>query len=114
VSLALGFSGAAAVVTVAALMAKTTAFDAVRYCGRNSIVIYLSFFLPMIVTRMALIKTGIVADIGAISLIVTVAGVVGALAIWWALRETRLGFLFVRPARFHLRPRRALALQPAE
>jgi hypothetical protein len=75
-------------------------------------VIYLAFFLPMAATRTLLLKTGIIADIGMVSLIVTTAGVVGALAIWWATRGTRLDFLFVRPARFRLTPR--LALQPAE
>jgi hypothetical protein len=46
-------------------------------------------------------------------MIVTAAGVLGALAIWWAARGARFDFLFVRPPRFWLAPRR-LALQPAE
>jgi hypothetical protein len=48
-----------------------------------------------------------------VSLIVTAAGVLGALAIWWAARGMRLDFLFERPARFWLTPKPA-ALQPAE
>jgi uncharacterized membrane protein YcfT len=112
VSLGLGLVGAAAVVSIAALLAKAALFDPLRFCGQNSIVIYLAFFLPMAATRTLLLKTGIIADIGVVSLIVTTAGVVGALAIWWATRGTRLDFLFVRPARFWLSPR--LALQPAE
>jgi uncharacterized membrane protein YcfT len=112
VSLGLGLVGAAAVVSFAALLAKAALFDPLRLCGRNSIVIYLAFFLPMAATRTLLLKTGVVADIGVVSLVVTAAGVVGALAIWWATRGTRLDFLFVRPARFWLTPR--LALQPAE
>ena len=58
----------------------------------------------MAATRTLLLKTGIIADIGTISLLVTIAGVVGALAICWAVRGTRLGFLFERPARFRLAP----------
>ena len=88
-------------------------FDPLRFCGKNSIVIYLAFFLPMAATRALLLKTGVIGDIGVVSLIVTAAGVLGALAIWWATRGTRLDFLFVRPARFWLSPRR-IALQPAE
>ena len=112
VALGLGLIGAAAVVSFSALLAKAALFDPLRFCGRNSIVIYLAFFLPMAATRMLLFKTGVIGDIGVISLIVTAAGVLGALALWWATRGTRLGFLFVRPARFGLTPR--LALQPAE
>ena len=112
-SLALGLIGACAVVSVSALLAKVRWFDALRFSGRNSIVIYLSFFLPMAATRILLLRSGLFGDIGVVSLIVTVVGVLGALAIWWATRGTRLDFLFVRPARFWLAPPR-LALQPAE
>ncbi len=113
VSLGLGLIGACAVVSVSALLAMVHAFDPLRFCGRNSIVVYLAFFLPMATTRTLLLKTGIIPDIGAVSLIVTTAGVLGALAIWWVTRGTRLDFLFVRPARFWLAPPR-VALQPAE
>ena len=56
VSLALGLAGACAVVSVAALMAKSDLFRPLRYCGRNSIVIYLAFFLPMAATRALLLQ----------------------------------------------------------
>ena len=113
VSLGLGLIGAGAVVSVSALLAMVHGLEPLRFCGRNSIVIYLAFFLPMATTRTLLLKTGIIPDIGTVSLIVTTAGVLGALAIWWVTRGTRLDFLFVRPARFWLAPPR-VALQPAE
>ena len=113
ISLGLGLVGACAVVSISALLAKVHGLDALRFCGKNSIVIYLAFFLPMASTRVLLLKTGVIADIGVVSLIVTTAGVLGALAIWWAARGTRFDFLFVRPARFWLAPPR-VALQPAE
>jgi uncharacterized membrane protein YcfT len=113
VSLGLGLLGAGAVVSVAALLAKVSLFDPLRFCGRNSIVIYLAFFLPMAATRTLLLDAGVIHDIGVVSLIVTAAGLFGALAIWWAARGTRFDFLFVRPARFWIAPR-PLALQPAE
>jgi uncharacterized membrane protein YcfT len=113
VSLALGLLGAAAVVAVAALMAKSDVFMPLRYCGQNSIVIYLGFFLPMAATRTLLLKTGLIGSVGLVALIVTLVGVLGALAIWWAVRGTRLAFLFARPAwaRLGAAPSR---LQPAE
>lgn len=114
VSLALGFAGAGAVVTVAALMARSDMFQPLRYCGQNSIVIYLAFFLPMAATRIALLKTGIVTDLGTISLLVTAVGVVGALLWYWAVRGTRLRFLFERPGWARLRPARMPTMQPAE
>ena len=112
-SLALGFAGALAIVSISALLAKTNLFQPLRYCGQHSIVIYLAFFLPMAATRTLLLKSGWIADIGAISLIVTVAGVIGALAIWWAARGTWAHFLFERPARLWVAPKR-IVLQPAE
>ncbi len=114
VSLALGLVGAAAVVRVSALLSLSDLFKSLRYCGRNSIVIYLAFFLPMAMSRTILIKSGIVTDAGTISLIVTAAGVIGALAMFWAARAVGLCFLFERPAMFRLESKPRLTLQPAE
>ena len=113
-SLLLGFVGAAAVVAVAALMAKTELFQSLRYCGANSIVIYLAFFLPMAASRTILLKTGLVTDLGTVSLIVTTAGVIGALVWYWAVRRTPFRFLFERPAWAKLKPARQPVMQPAE
>jgi len=113
VSLGLGLVGAAAVVSVSALLANVHGLSALRFCGQNSIVIYLAFFLPMAASRAALLRLG-VFDIGTVSLLVTAAGVIGALAIWWASRILRLDFLFTRPARFRIPSKARVALQPAE
>src|SRR6195952_2170285 len=88
ISLALGLAGACAIVVTGTLLARAHWLDALRYCGEHSIVIYLAFFLPMAATRTLLLHSGVIHDIGVISLIVTVAGVVGALAIWWISRGT--------------------------
>jgi uncharacterized membrane protein YcfT len=115
VSLTLGLAGAAAVVALSALMAKSDVFRPLRYCGKNSIVIYLAFFLPMAASRTLLLKTGWIADIGTISAVVTACGVIGALAMYWAVRHTPARFLFERPERFWLAPKKPrVALQPAE
>ncbi len=101
-------------VALAALMAKSDVFKPLRYCGKNSIVIYLAFFLPMAASRMVLLKTGWITDVGTISALVTLAGVVGALVWFWAVRHTLLRFLFERPERFWIAPKKRLTLQPAE
>src|SRR5262249_44817893 len=114
VSLTLGMVGATAVLSLSALLATLDLFAPLRYCGRNSIVIYLAFFLPMAATRTVLIKSGIVDDIGTIAVLVTTAGVIGALALFWAVRRTPLAFLFTRPIPFWIAPKPRLILQPAE
>jgi hypothetical protein len=63
-----------------------------------------------------LIKLGWISDVGTISALVTVAGVLGALMMFWVARAIHLTFLFERPARFWLAPKETkakLALQPA-
>jgi uncharacterized membrane protein YcfT len=113
-SLALGFAGATAIVAAAALLARVNWLQLLRHAGEHSIAVYLAFFLPMAVTRIVLLKTGIVTDIGTIALLVTVAGIAGPLILRWLIDGTRFNFLFKRPARFYIdRPRQA-ALQPAE
>jgi uncharacterized membrane protein YcfT len=111
-SLGLGLLGAGAVVAAAALLAKLDLFRWLRYCGQNSIAIYLAFFLPMAATRVALLKTGLITDIGTISLLVTLAGVIGALAWFWAVRDTPFRFLFVRPQALRLKPKTKVTPQP--
>jgi uncharacterized membrane protein YcfT len=116
ISLALGLLGAAAVIRAGALLSLTEFAKPLRYCGRNSIVIYLAFFLPMAASRAVLLRTGIITDIGAICAIVTACGVFGSLAMLWAANTLGARFLFERPARFWLtaKPRPRIVLQPAE
>ncbi len=75
----------------------------------------LAFFLPMASTRTLLLKTGLIDDIGAVSLIVTVVGVLGALLMWRMALAARADFLFERPDAFWIAPRKVgPALQAAE
>jgi uncharacterized membrane protein YcfT len=114
VSLSLGLAGAAAVVSVSALMAKSDLFKPLRYCGEHSIVIYLAFFLGMAASRTILLKTGWITDIGIISALVTLAGIFGALVLYWAVRRTPLRFLFERPERFWIAPKVPMVLRTAQ
>jgi uncharacterized membrane protein YcfT len=114
ISLGLGLLGAGAVVTAATLMAQSNWSSPLRHLGANSIVVYLAFFFGMAASRVVLLKTGIITDIGAVSLLVTIAGVAGALVLHWMVRNTPFRFLFVRPEWAKLERKRAPALQPAE
>ena len=95
-------------------MAKSDLFALLRYCGEHSIVIYLAFFLPMAASRMLLLRTGLIGDVCIMSVLVTAAGVAGALVLFWVVRGTPLCFLFERPRMFWLAPKTGLRLQPAE
>jgi len=114
IGLVLGFVGAIAVITLSTILSKSDLMAAVRYCGRNSIVIYLAFFLPMAATRIALLKTGVITDLGWISVIVTATGVVFPLVLFWFTRNTAFGFLFKRPQWAHLQTARRPVMVPAE
>ena len=115
ISLMLGLAGAGAIVTLGTLLARAHWLNFLRYCGEHSIVIYLAFFLPMAATRTLLLRTGFLHDIGTISLIVTVAGVVGAIAIWLIALALRGNFLFERPPTFWIAPKKpGRVLQAAE
>jgi uncharacterized membrane protein YcfT len=115
ISLALGLAGAGAIVIFGTLLARAQWLDFLRYCGEHSIVIYLAFFLPMAATRTLLLRTGLIHDIGAISLLVTLAGVAGALVLWRIALAVGADFLFERPAAFWIAPKKPRAtLQPAE
>ena len=115
ISLALGLAGACAVVTVATLLARAKWLDFIRFCGEHSIVIYLAFFLPMAATRTLLLRSGIIPDVGVMSLVVTLVALFGALAIWQAAIRLGATFLFERPDAFWIAPKKTgPALQAAE
>ena len=113
--LGLGLAGAVAIVAFASMVAGSRAAEPFRYCGEHSIAIYLAFFLPMAATRAVLIKSGLLADVGVLSLLVTVAAVVLPLGLERLVRHTPLSVLFRRPGWARLPARRATPrLQPAE
>ena len=115
VSLMLGFAGAFAVVAVSVLLARTVAAIPFGWLGKHSIVIYLAFFLPMAVSRASLLKTGLVPDIGTISLLVTLSAIVGPIVLYAMIQWTGYGrFLFERPewAMLDVRPRGRKVVEP--
>jgi uncharacterized membrane protein YcfT len=102
ISLMAGFAGALAIVSSSALIASVpwkpvTAL--LRWLGAHSIVVYLAFFLPMAIARTLLLKSGIIADIGTISLLTVISGVLGPIILYGLIDITGYGaFLFKRPA----------------
>lgn len=110
ISLALGFLGAAAVIAASALLAKRNAASFVRWCGENSLPVYLAFFLPMAMARVAINKSGLITDVGTEAALVTAFAIAGALVIHRLAMPTRFRFLFERPEAFRLKPQLNLAV----
>ena len=96
-SLATGFAGAAAVVTAAALMAHSRWLNAVRYCGRNSLPIFLAFFIPMAVGRTAIIRLYPEMDATLATALVLTTAITGPLILQRIVADGRLAWLFKRP-----------------
>jgi uncharacterized membrane protein YcfT len=114
ISLFLGGIGALAVVSFSALLARARFFDPLRYAGEHSLVVYLAFFLPMAATRTALLKSGIVPDLGTVALIVTAIAAITPLFFYGLVRRTWAAFLFRRPDALRLDGGPRPYLQPAE
>ena len=98
ISLALGAAGAMAIVAISALVTQVPWTRWLAWLGAHSIVIYLAFFLPMAISRVVLIRTGLITDIGSISLLVTICGVIGPVILYGLVQWSGRGrFLFERP-----------------
>ncbi|MDP3739455.1 MAG: acyltransferase family protein [Hyphomonadaceae bacterium] len=90
-------AGAIAVVEIAALLSKWKSARFFRYCGQNSIVIYLTFFFPMTALERLLAKTQIIPDVGWASFAILLISVLVPLGFHLAIRKTPLIALYVRP-----------------
>ena len=109
VSLMLGIAGASAVITTSVILARTDSLNWLRYLGENSIVVYLAFVLFMGPVRALGIKFMPAINPDILSATTTVASIIGAVALFWTVRNTRLSFLFRRPAWAKLQPVSATA-----
>ena len=118
ISLGLGFAGALAIVFSAALLSMLRWTKFLRYLGENSIVVYLAFFLPMVVTRMALARLVPELDVGTMAFIGTSVAVISPVVFYKLTQISGWGgFLFKRPnwAKFDQpNNRRKTTMQPAE
>ncbi|MEL6748140.1 MAG: acyltransferase family protein [Pseudomonadota bacterium] len=106
VTLVLGFAGCAALIALFANLAAWNAAPWLAFCGRHSIVIYLAAFIPAGAARAIGIKLlpSHEATVLALQVGVVVAGVIGALVMWWIAQRTPARILFERPAWARLSP----------
>lgn len=97
VTVVFGVAGALAIAACAILLSSSLVARALAYCGANSLVIYLSFVIPMGTARAIILKTGILTDAGWQAFWVTLAAVSLPLLFGRLISGTVLDFLFKRP-----------------
>ncbi|HEY9010235.1 MAG TPA: acyltransferase family protein [Devosia sp.] len=101
--LALALIGSLALCVTAALLSKLNFMDWLRWLGAHSIVVYLSFSIPMALTRVVMLKVGIIEDTSILSIIVMASALISPLVLYWLIQKSGRGkFLFERPAWAHL------------
>lgn len=103
VAIVLGGMGAMAIVLVAVQLAKFNLASFVRYCGSHSIVLYISFTVPMALSRVVLIKLGLITDTGVAALAVWLVALISPLVVHLILKRTPLKLLYERPSWASLR-----------
>ncbi len=111
--LLMGIAGALAIVELAALLSMTKFAGFLRYCGKNSIVIYLTFFFPMTLLERFLASKQIIPDVGWACFVIMAISAVLPLLFHLAIKRTPLIALYVRPEWAKLRPRKKAALAEA-
>lgn len=97
-----GFIGVGAVIAAGVLLTRFRAGAVLRYLGENSIVVYLSFFLFMAVTRTLALKLAPELGPDVISVAATLAGLTGPVLLFMLTRKGPLSLLFRRPRWAHL------------
>ncbi len=103
VHFALAVAGALAIMTAASMLAPLASMKWLNWIGANSIVIYLSFALPMSMFRVVMLKTGLVTDPNVLATLVLLVSLASPIILFFLIRMTGWGtFLFTRPDWAHL------------
>jgi uncharacterized membrane protein YcfT len=101
--LVLGLVGSVMVCIAGGLVAKLPWMNWLRWLGEHSIVVYLSFSIPMAASRTLILKTGVLTDTSTVSVIVMAIALLSPLVLYWLIQKTGWGkFLFERPAWAHI------------
>ena len=102
-SFILAIAGAMAVCALSVLLSGLRGIDWLRWIGAHSIVIYLSFVIPMGSFRTILLALMPNIDAGLASLATLIVSIVSPIILYWIIGKTGWGkFLFERPSWAHL------------
>jgi uncharacterized membrane protein YcfT len=110
-NLVLGYAGAGAILLLGTMCSRKSWMNWLAYLGRNSIVVYLGFVIPLGLLRRFVVSPHVTLDIGLLALLVTALSIIGALLLYWSVRHTPLRFLFVRPVWASIQAKPALLVK---
>jgi uncharacterized membrane protein YcfT len=101
--LLLAIAGSIAICTLGALLMRLPFTDWLRWLGKHSLVVYLSFTLPMSAVRIIAMKTGILRGTSGLSMAVLVMSLAAPVGLYLLIKRFKVGeFLFERPAWAHI------------
>lgn len=110
VSLVLGFIGISALVMLAALISRAPAARWLNYLGKNSIVVYLGFYLPLLL--LSKYSDSLPLGMHGRATFLLAGSVLAALVLYWGAQRLGLQFLYQRPRWARLVTARPAAGQP--
>lgn len=103
VHLALGFCGSMLICLTASLLVLIPWMNWLRWLGQHSIVVYLSFSIPMAATRTLILRENWSSDVSTVSVIVMAIALVSPIILYGLIQWSGRGkFLFERPAWAHI------------
>lgn len=105
VELLASYLGAAGTIALVAILSAKGFAKPLAYVGSRSLYIFLAFFLPMAVARVAMVKLGF-QNGDLVTLVVLAMAITMPLLAFRLTENTPLAFLFARPDAFKLKPKR--------
>lgn len=106
VLVATGMVGIVAVITLSSLISEASWAKPLRYLGKNSIVVYLGFYLPLQTMATLYQQQGAAWNVHLTGALLVLLSIGAAVTLYTLTRRTALRFLFERPAWCHLVSRR--------
>lgn len=98
ISLILGIKGSAAVILTGAMFSKVRYMSWLSYLGRNSLVTYLGFFLPVACLVSLLRSFRVLPDIGSAAFLISAFGIYLPQLLHMCTKRSWASFLFERPS----------------
>jgi uncharacterized membrane protein YcfT len=99
----LAIIGALALCVLGALLSKLSYMNWLRWLGEHSLVIYVSFTLPMSIFRGLAMWSGLLTETGPLSFAVLIVAITSPVILYLFLKRVGFGtFLFERPAWAHI------------